>query len=180
MNESSILERLNKSFKANPKYLINNLYVFGWESDYLAMTKAGYWYEVEVKISRSDFLADFKKLDKHQLLRSGWKSGLRPNYFAYCVPAGLITAEEVPKYAGLYYVEPNSTYITCVKAAPQLHCDKIRAEQLNLVDKFYHNYNSMFYRDRNHKRTILDMQHQISTLKAEFKAATGYDVKEII
>lgn len=179
MNESSILEVLNKSFKANPKYLINNLYVFGWESDYLAMTKAGYWYEVEVKTSRSDFLADFKKQDKHQLLR-GRKKGLRPNYFAYCVPTGLIAVKEVPQYAGLYYIEPNSTYITCVKAAPQLHCDKIAAEQLNLLDKFYYNYETMFYRDRNHKRMILEMQNQISVLEAEFKAATGYDVEEII
>lgn len=179
MNESSILEVLNKSFKANPKYLTNNLYVFGWESDYLAMTKAGFWSEVEVKISRSDFLADFKKTKKHDIL-SGRENGLRPNYFAYCVPTGLIAVEEVPKYAGLYYISPNSTYITCAKATPQLHYDKIADEQLNLLDKFYYNYKSMFDRDKNHKRTILGMQNQISVLKAEFKAITGYDIKEVI
>lgn len=61
MTEKSILDILNYQFLSQPKYLLNNLYVFSWESDYLAMTKSGYWYEIEVKISRADFKADFKK-----------------------------------------------------------------------------------------------------------------------
>lgn len=50
------------------KHILSNSYVFDWESDLFALTKAGYAIEVEVKISRSDFLADFKKVDKHHLL----------------------------------------------------------------------------------------------------------------
>lgn len=46
-----------------------NLFVYHWESDYIAITKNGYVYEVEIKISRADFLNDFKhKEEKHLLL----------------------------------------------------------------------------------------------------------------
>lgn len=53
------------------KYRMDGLYVFAWESDKLIITKSGYTYEFEVKISRSDFKADFKhKKDKHTILGS--------------------------------------------------------------------------------------------------------------
>lgn len=53
------------------KYRMDGLYVFNWESDKLIITKSGYTYEFEVKISRSDFKADFKhKKEKHIILRS--------------------------------------------------------------------------------------------------------------
>lgn len=53
------------------KYRMDGLYVFDWESDKLIITKSGYTYEFEVKISRSDFKADFKhKKDKHIILGS--------------------------------------------------------------------------------------------------------------
>lgn len=43
--------------------------MFDWESDVFAITKSGYSIEIEVKISISDFRADFKKQDKHYLLK---------------------------------------------------------------------------------------------------------------
>lgn len=43
------------------------------ESDFLLKTKSGYWYEAEIKISFSDFKADFKKKEKHQILENGFK-----------------------------------------------------------------------------------------------------------
>ena len=48
-------------FRSNPRYQLNNLYVFGWESDLLFLSKSGVWTEIEIKVSRSDFLADLKK-----------------------------------------------------------------------------------------------------------------------
>ena len=42
------------------KYEMENLFVFGWESDYLCITKSDLIYECEIKISRSDFHNDFK------------------------------------------------------------------------------------------------------------------------
>lgn len=50
------------------KHVLFNSYVFGWESDVFSLTKAGYSIEIEVKVSRADYIADFKKTAKHRLL----------------------------------------------------------------------------------------------------------------
>ena len=130
INESYIQKRLLFGWKSTHQYVMENLYVFGWESDFLLKTKSGYWYEAEIKISLSDFKADFKKKEKHQILENGfkiWKSWKynpltkekieynkevktkRPNYFTYAVPWYL--EEQVkpllPKYAGLLVLERN-------------------------------------------------------------------------
>lgn len=52
-------------------YQLTNSYVFAWESDYFGIAKgSGYVYEIEVKMSKSDFKADFKKVQKHLMLKS--------------------------------------------------------------------------------------------------------------
>lgn len=43
--------------------------MFDWESDVFGLTKSGYSVEIEVKVSKADFRADFKKQDKHYLLK---------------------------------------------------------------------------------------------------------------
>lgn len=61
-----------RGWKSNPKFIVENLYVFGWESDMLIMTRSGYWYELECKISLTDFKNDFThKWQKHELLKTG-------------------------------------------------------------------------------------------------------------
>lgn len=50
------------------KHVLFNSYVFGWESDIFSLTKAGYSIEIEVKIYRADYIADFKKAIKHRFL----------------------------------------------------------------------------------------------------------------
>ena len=70
LTEQKIQKALNHFF-ASEKYNIDGLFVFSWESDKLLRTQAGYYYEFEVKISRSDFKNDFKhKIDKHIILSS--------------------------------------------------------------------------------------------------------------
>lgn len=69
MTVREIQERLAVMFH-NHKYELRNSYVFEWECDFFSMTKSGYYYEVEIKLSRSDFFADFKKLEKHRMLRN--------------------------------------------------------------------------------------------------------------
>lgn len=70
LTEQKIQRVLNK-FMASWKYNVDGLFVFRWESDKLLWTKAGYIYEFEIKISRSDFKADFKhKIEKHLILGS--------------------------------------------------------------------------------------------------------------
>ena len=39
----------------------------------VSVTKAGFVHEFEIKISRSDFFADAKKVEKHCTIRNGWR-----------------------------------------------------------------------------------------------------------
>ena len=187
-SEVSIRRVLNLEYLSNPKYLISNLYVFDWESDYLAKTKAGYWYEVEIKISISDFKNDFKKKDKHEILRTGgcrdWWSGSfisqnRPNYFAYCVPEHLIHKIEplIPEYAGLFGVSEHG-HLVNHKAPPKLHSEKLTNEQLKLADKFYYNWVEERRKNREHDEIVREFRREIAFYKAEFKAVTGYDISD--
>ena len=67
-----LLQQYLRGWKSNPKYIVENLYVFGWESDMLIMTRSGFWYEVECKTSLADFKNDFShKWQKHELLKTG-------------------------------------------------------------------------------------------------------------
>jgi len=46
--------------------------VLGWEADMLVLSKAGYLDEIEIKVSVSDFRAEFKaKAHKHEMLIKG-------------------------------------------------------------------------------------------------------------
>lgn len=184
--EESILEILNANFLSQPRYLMNNLYVFHttWESDYLALTKSGYLYECEVKISRADFKNDMKKKRKHQILEGSyspkevdlWENGkwkgkvpetvYKPHYFYYAVPEGLIDVDEVPEYAGLIYITDNVyPRFNIVKECKKLHNEKYTPDQLNLTDKFY--YNMVNWR---HKY-LMESQPTINSLRQTLKEA---------
>ena len=209
MNSSFIDKCLYYKFHAH-KYQISNSFIYSEESDFFSVTTTGYTQEIEVKISRSDFKADFKKY-KHAsfkqlisgqkyIVRKGsitWKvkepimmnfvdedgkgvmekdkygrnrpkrvpsgrfreytsmgkpnenfeshaisTGVRifkpilPNKFWYAVPENLISVEEVPDYAGLYYIL-ESGEIKTMKRAPFIHKEKHNIDKI-LLDKFYY------------------------------------------
>lgn len=149
-------------------YHLENTYVFMWESDFLCASRdRGYFYEVEIKVSRSDFKADFKK-DKHELMlrakeplitkktsfnNYGTLNGKRvqlysgidyikpqnqlPNCFYYACPEGIISPNELPPYAGLLVYK--NGWITSVKKAPFIHKQNnlVRKRSI-LLDKFYY------------------------------------------
>jgi len=60
MTEHCIQKALYRLLKQRP-YNFLNTFFFGNESDFLSFTTGGYLYEYEIKVSRSDFKADFKK-----------------------------------------------------------------------------------------------------------------------
>lgn len=129
------------------KYRIENLNVYSWESDSLSITKSGYVYECEIKISRADFFNDKKKERKHQILEGTYTPGrwektypMRPNYFYYVVPEGLVKPEEIPPYSGLIYITEVYPYVSIEVPAPKIHGDKADETALKLQDKFYYNY----------------------------------------
>lgn len=163
--EQQILKILNRNFLSNPKYIINNLHIYDWESDYLAITKNLYAYEIEVKITYQDFKNDFKKQDKHVCLAGKKKvcsdiiQGYRlkvipPNYFWYASPPNIIPVKDVPSYAGLMYVDMESNRINVIKQAPLLHKTKFDAGQHFLTDKFY--YNMMTWKNRAMSKVYAD------------------------
>lgn len=196
MTAIDIDKKLRDKFKSH-KYELSNSYVYNWESDFFSITSTGYSQEIEVKVSLSDFRADFMKTSKHNLLKSafhgnktycwagylqyevkgfhrkrwdekvpfettyshskksdetvwrkrGWEfqqisSEIRiqeigncPNKFWYCCPTGVIPVNEVPEYAGLYYISDNMR-MTVIKKAPFIHKEKQDLTQV-LLDKFY-------------------------------------------
>jgi len=121
-----------------------------WECDFFRITKAGFFYEYEIKQTREDFKADFKKAktewgewdaeqqnfdhtrhNKHNLLEAGSDRG--PSYFNFVVPEKLTNNIVIPDYAGLITFTPSTNrkrvYLTVQKKAPQLHKNKIKDPQ---------------------------------------------------
>ena len=122
--------------------IVPNSKVFGWESDMVSVTQAGYMFEFEVKLSRSDFRADAKKIKSQYMvnpIQQSWGKAVgvnRPNYFYYVVPPDLVAVEELPSFAGLIYAEwhPPDYALYCqparvIRIAPKLHTDKINEWQ---------------------------------------------------
>lgn len=205
-----LLQKKLRAFRSNPQYVVENLYVFRWESDMLIKTKSGYWYEFECKISFSDFKHDFTKEEKHIILQrgerfeavkkfvyqmegstkvgrwqecGGWKPTKRPNYFAYCVPWYL---EEkvtplIPEYAGLVILKQNGA-LNVVKAPPCLHKDKYKDADFRLAEKFYYNWRKEVQQREHNAQDeyIKSLWAKIDLLKAEYKAATGTDFDEYL
>lgn len=145
-----VTEILDKEFMSSAMYTLTNLYLYSWESDFIKITKGGFVYEVEIKLTHSDFEADFKKEGKHKLFKvqydrtnSRWSSVKKegivncPNYFYFATLEGVIAKDEVPVYAGLIYVYPEKKYIQVVKEAPRLNVGRINSEGLNLEYKMY-------------------------------------------
>ncbi len=46
--------------------IIPNVKLYDYEADLLRITKAGFLHEYEIKLTKSDYKADFKKSKKHK------------------------------------------------------------------------------------------------------------------
>jgi hypothetical protein len=117
--EETILKSLiDRGFKA---FGVSMEIACMFEADVFGINNNGYIYEYEIKQSRSDFKADFKK-KKHKYMANRdavrvyneWIKGRRtetkiecikiPNRFFFVCNKGLIKPEEIPEYAGLIYI----------------------------------------------------------------------------
>lgn len=172
LNETKIQEILNRKYIGNCKYKVANVYVFryDWETDYFVQKQNGYCYEFEIKTSKADFLADFKKTTKHTILKSGasdldgFKSHKnRPNKLFYVVPQGMIEAKDIPDYAGLMYV--NEGRLSTIKEAPFIHKEKLKFED-KLCHKFYHYWLNEKYNNFKLKQNNEYLQREVERLKA--------------
>ena len=129
-----------------------------WECDLLGVTKARMFVELEIKVSRSDFKADSKKVQggygyqdgkfgkfptstKHERLALGDTKG--PSRFFYVVPENLVEIEDVPEFAGLVFAIKHGTRIVfrTVKQAPKLHHEKVQDRVVqHMASVFYWRY----------------------------------------
>lgn len=128
---------------SSPKYEAFNIFLFGWESDYLAFSRSGYIYEAEIKVSRPDFLRDVRgKRDKHRALARamrGDQTSPAPNYFLYVCPEGVILPEDLADmpYAGLLYVSPDGHFDRLHLQRPMIHPAKCPFPEAVLAEKFH-------------------------------------------
>ena len=192
VGEKDITDALHRHYNGNNRYRLANAYIFkrDWESDFFVQKQNGYCYEFEVKISRSDFFADRKKVDKHMILEHGkfiqqgsiWNPDhtsnedrwiktekeqehtMRPNKFYYVVPSGMITINELPSYAGLMSYDNGS--ISSVKEAPFIHKNKLDLSSV-LVDKFQAYWLNEKFQNRLLLNEIQLLNYKIETLKSQ-------------
>ena len=145
MTEHFIQQRLWNKYSHN-RYKFLNTFFFTNESDFLTVTDAGYFNEFEIKITKSDFMADFKKPRHKKMLDvfSKVKDHTVANRFWYVVPDGLQHSIEVPVYAGLMVCMPYG--LKEIKAAPLLHSNKHKVELL---------FNKMYFAYENITRNFL-------------------------
>lgn len=135
-------------FKKRWKYIATECGAFS--ADVVGATEK-YLYEVEVKITRRDFLADFKK-SKHHIYAEmehkefgysvgGWSKNWIPNKFFFIVPEYMVEfalkqLEKYPKY-GLLTVKFdnwwNNPEIKAVKQARFLHKNQTSPKAIDLI-----------------------------------------------
>ncbi len=128
-----ILTAIRRHAPKDPsEIMMPNFYLFGYEMDMMRLMTNGYVVEYEVKISRSDFFQDFKKMQEvyvypidearqvQQFFKhDGLREGKAANRFFFVTPEGLVDKEEIPKHAGLIYYRDG--YLDTKKPAPLLH-----------------------------------------------------------
>lgn len=121
--------------------LIPNYFVGKFEMDVFKLTNNGYVSEFEIKVSLTDFEADFRKKDKHQLLAS---KVYPANRFYFVSPSGLLSLNNIPKYAGWLEFEDNRLYTK--KNAPLLNKERY-SDYKKIAQK-------MAIRERNYRQKL--------------------------
>lgn len=134
-----------------------------WECDIFRVLKSGYTHEYEIKLSKSDYMADFKKqivvaerlnkppIYKHDLLKR--KCDVGPNRFSFVFGSvALLNSVEVPDYAGilvhkeihaLTFSGEREIYfaLRSIRNAPLLHKKKVEDKVMEQVNKsLYHRF----------------------------------------
>lgn len=141
IKQALISERYRRSF-CLPNYTPREWF----ECDVFELTASGFMREYEIKLSKSDFVADRTKSknswqvvdgrftktiqhNKHEQLALRWVKG--PSRFTFVYPAGLLALTDIPEWAGAIectqlegYTPPARVRLRVVRPAPQLHRSK--------------------------------------------------------
>jgi hypothetical protein len=154
MNEKQFQLRLWYSLHGH-EYICPNYYPpFWFECDIFSLTTAGYFYEHEIKLTKSDFKADASKKrkiykqperTKYELLQEGVKEA--PVCFYYVCPNDLLTPEDIPDFAGLKYISEDCWHVREIKKAPRLHDHKYEIDINSFYKTFYWRYWNFFRKE---------------------------------
>ena len=145
---STIEKHLMYKVRKPNDIVMRNVYLLGspWECDVVRVTPAGYFTEYEVKKTRSDFQADFRKTSgwrengqgKHDVysgqafVSETWRRIRIPKQFYFVLPTGMVQCSELPDHAGLIEfseVDERRLVFSTVRKAPRIkHCTKIDAD----------------------------------------------------
>lgn len=151
MNERDVQRYLWREVGSSMCLLIPNYTPAGWfECDMFAVTKAGYFYEYEIKLTVADLRADTKKRapasyesaptgsdvrliridgkQKHTLLAEGDERG--PSLFWYVVPKDLVGPNDIAAWAGLVYINERGG-MWVIKRPPRRHRTKVSQKIVN-------------------------------------------------
>jgi len=104
--------------------VLPNYYYGLYEMDVFRLTGSSIVVEYEIKISRSDYFADFNKSFGSSKKHNGIANGEKANRFYFVVPENLITINEVPEYCGLIYYKEYGFDLK--KNAPMIHRNKFK------------------------------------------------------
>lgn len=143
LTANNLISEFYRTYKTRYELMAPNVYpdLYFKEMDILAARKSGFVDEIEVKLSRADYLNDFKKTvhvrqvgeakfgiteekNKHDCLKAGVNYC---NYFSFLMTEDLAHNCGVPDYCGLY-VRTSTGFIKQVKRAPRLHNRKMALE----------------------------------------------------
>ncbi len=133
MSVGEIHRRLFWDVQSSSAVVIPNFTPPGWyECDFFRVTRAGYFYEYEIKMSLADFRADRAKhsydwetktyTSKHMQIAQAQDAS--PSRFYFVVPYDLEdkVSIELPEWAGLVVFE---RHLRIAKQAPILHRKKV-------------------------------------------------------
>lgn len=143
INLHEIIHALSIHFKTHELMAYNTFALQNrLEADFLSITRSGYVHEVEMKISKTDFKADFKKISAGKLKHDLIKDGKLANYFWFCTPLNLLDINDIPDYCGLieFFVDGKKNIKLVVKQnAPKIHASKVKDDvRLAMLRSMYY------------------------------------------
>ena len=140
------LVRTRQCVQRSHKIAVPNVMRGFGESDLVTVTRADYLHEFEIKLSRSDFRADFRnKHHKHRLYSGeleaqAYQQRWIPNHFWFVAPKGMLQADEIPEYAGLIEIDDRLVVSDRIDA-PRLHKRKVDdSELMRLYETCMHRF----------------------------------------
>lgn len=115
---------LSRNLHSSAPLKLYGVKLFGWVSDYIAVTRAGFAVEATVIETREGFGKYLKSRRADAPARRRRTSMAKcPNYEWIAAPPGLLKKEEIPEWAGLVEIMGKS-YKT-VKEAPAIHTGRL-------------------------------------------------------